>query len=64
MSAVQYQIGAEPIPNIGGIINSKDFSKYKALHPEAMPFKYGPAMKREWRNLLDEIIKPLDQELK
>ncbi|MCW1928676.1 type I restriction endonuclease subunit R [Bhargavaea beijingensis] len=63
-SAVQYQIGTDPIPNIGSIINSKDFAKYKALHPEAVPFKYGPQMKREWRKVLDKQIIPLDQELR
>ncbi|UAL49803.1 HsdR family type I site-specific deoxyribonuclease (plasmid) [Sutcliffiella horikoshii] len=63
-SAVQYQIGTEPIPNIGGIIDSKDFNKYKAVHPEAVPFKYGPEMKRQWRKTLDEIIVPLDDELR
>lgn len=63
-SAVQYQIGTDPIPNIGSIIDSKDFAKYKALHPGAVPFKYGPQMKREWRKVLDEVIVPVDQELR
>ncbi|MCW1929505.1 type I restriction endonuclease subunit R [Bhargavaea beijingensis] len=63
-SAVQYQVGADPIPNIGSIIDSKDFAKYKALHPDAIPLKYGPQMKREWRKVLDEVIIPLDQELR
>ncbi|CAG9622797.1 type I restriction endonuclease subunit R [Sutcliffiella rhizosphaerae] len=63
-SAVQYQIGTDPIPNIGGIIDSKDFNKYKAVHPKAVPFKYGPEMKRQWRKTLDEILVPLDDELR
>ncbi|ART74849.1 deoxyribonuclease [Sutcliffiella horikoshii] len=63
-SAVQYQIGIDPIPNIGGIINSKEFDKYKAVHPGARPLKYGPEMKRQWRKTLDEIILPLENELK
>ena len=63
-SAVQYQIGTDPIPNIGGIINSKQFDKYKAVHPEAKPLKYGPQMKREWRKRLDEVLVPLDNELR
>jgi type I restriction enzyme, R subunit len=63
-SAVQYEIGTEPIPNIGGIINSKQFDKYKAVHPDAKPLKYGPEMKRQWRKMLDEIIVPLGDELR
>ncbi|OMD35653.1 type I restriction endonuclease subunit R [Paenibacillus odorifer] len=64
LSAIQYEIGQEPIPNIGGIINSKQFDKYKAVHPDAKPLKYGPEMKRQWRKTLDEIIVPLDDELR
>ncbi|MDW7614302.1 HsdR family type I site-specific deoxyribonuclease [Peribacillus simplex] len=63
-SAVQYEIGTESIPNIGGIINSKQFDKYKAVHPDAKPLKYGPEMKRQWRKTLDEILVPLDDELR
>ncbi|MDM5335736.1 HsdR family type I site-specific deoxyribonuclease [Fictibacillus enclensis] len=63
-SAVQYEIGTDPIPNIGGIIDSKNFDKYKALHPDAKPLKYGPEMKRQWRKTLNEVIIPLDDELR
>lgn len=63
-SAIQYVIGAEPIPNIGGIIDSKQFDKYKAVHPNAKPLKYGPELKRHWRKLLDEVIVPLNDELR
>ena len=63
-SAVQYVIGADPIPNIGGIIDSKNFEKYKAVHPEAKPLRYGPEMKRQWRKVLDEVVVPLDNELR
>lgn len=63
-SAVQYEIGADPIPNIGGIINSKEFDKYKEIHPEAKPLRYGPEMKRQWRKSLDEMIVPLENELR
>jgi type I restriction enzyme R subunit len=63
-SAIQYVIGTEPIPNIGGIINSKQFDKYKAVHPDAKPLKYGPEMKRQWRRTLDEVIVPLSDELR
>ncbi|MBU8807100.1 HsdR family type I site-specific deoxyribonuclease [Bacillus subtilis] len=64
LSAVQYVIGADPIPNIGGIINSKQFDQYKAVHPDAKPLKYGPELKRQWRKMLDEVIVPLDGELR
>ncbi|MGJ9384905.1 type I restriction endonuclease subunit R [Salipaludibacillus sp. CF4.18] len=63
-SAIQYVIGTEPIPNIGGIINSKQFDKYKAVHPDAIPLKYGPEMKRQWRETLNEVIVPLHDELR
>ncbi|MEC2184936.1 HsdR family type I site-specific deoxyribonuclease [Bacillus spizizenii] len=64
LSAVQYVVGADPIPNIGGIINSKQFDQYKAVHPDAKPLKYGPELKRQWRKTLDEVIVPLDGELR
>lgn len=57
-------IGADPIPNIGGIINSKQFDQYKAVHPDAKPLKYGSELKRQWRKMLDEVIVPLDGELR
>lgn len=63
-SAIQYVIGTDPIPNIGGIIDSKRFDLYKAVHPDAKPLKYGPEMKRQWRKTLDEFIVPLDDELR
>ncbi|WP_018782095.1 type I restriction endonuclease subunit R [Bacillus sp. 95MFCvi2.1] len=63
-SAIQYMIGTDPIPNIGGIIDSKDYEGYKTVHPEAKPFKYAQVMKRDWRKVLDEIIVPLDDELR
>ncbi|KLV17492.1 MULTISPECIES: type I restriction endonuclease subunit R [Bacillus cereus group] len=63
-SAIQYMIGTDPIPNIGGIIDSKNYEGYKKAHPEAKPFKYAQVMKRDWRKVLDEIIFPLDEELR
>ncbi|MEC2394387.1 type I restriction endonuclease subunit R, partial [Bacillus toyonensis] len=63
-SAIQYVIGTDPIPNISRIINSKQFDKYKVVHPDAKPLKYGPEMKRQWRKALDEVIVPLNDELK
>ncbi|UOY88119.1 type I restriction endonuclease subunit R [Bacillus glycinifermentans] len=64
LSAIQYVIGTDPIPNISRIINSKQFEKYKAVHPDAKPLKYSPEMKRQWRKTLDEVIVPLDDELR
>lgn len=63
-SAIQYMVGQEPVPNIGSIIDSKDYESYKAVNPDAKPFKYAQAMKREWKNILDEVIVPLDNELR
>lgn len=63
-SAIQYMVGADPVPNIGSIIESKDYERYKVVTPEAKPFKYAQAIKREWRTVLDEVIEPLDNELR
>lgn len=63
-SAVQYLIGMDQIPGIGDIIDSKDYESYKALHPEVKPFQYPQAMKRAWRELLDNVILSLDDELR
>jgi len=64
LSQVQYVIGMDPIPNISDIINSRDFDQYKAVNPDAKPLKYGPEMKRQWRKVLDEVVVPLDDELR
>lgn len=63
-SAVQYVIGTDPIPNIGSIINSARFDEYKVLHPDIKRLKYSPEMKRQWKKVLDEILVPLDDELR
>lgn len=63
-SAIQYVIGTDPIPNIGGIISSARFDEYKVLHPDVRKLKYNPEMKRQWRKVLDEIIVPLEDELR
>ncbi len=54
----------DPIPNISDIINSRDFDKYKGVNPDAKPLKYGPEMKRQWRVVLDQVIVPLEDELR
>lgn len=63
-SAIQYVIGTEPIPNIGSVINSACFDDYKVLHPDAKKLKYSPEMKRQWKEVLDKIVVPLDDELR
>ncbi|OTN90045.1 type I restriction modification site-specific deoxyribonuclease HsdR [Enterococcus sp. 7E2_DIV0204] len=63
-SAIQYVFGEEPIPNMRGIIESKEYDAYKVIHPEVKPFQYPQAMKRAWRFMLDEQIVPLDDELR
>lgn len=63
-SVTQYVIGTEPIPNIGNIISNACFDKYKMLHPEVKKLKYNPEIKRQWKRVLDEIIVPLDDELR
>ncbi|WP_373894308.1 type I restriction endonuclease subunit R [Virgibacillus sp. CBA3643] len=64
LSAIQYVIGVDPIPNISDILNGRNFDKYKDVNPDAKPLKYGPEMKRQWRKTLDEVIIPLGDELR
>lgn len=64
LSAVQFEIGSDSIPNIGGIIDSKRFDLYKAVHPDAKPLKYIPEIKRQWKTTLKEVIVPLNDELR
>ncbi|MCY9238910.1 type I restriction endonuclease subunit R [Bacillus licheniformis] len=64
LSAIQYVIGINSIPNISKINNSGQFDKYKAVHPDAKPLKYRPEIKRQWKKTLDEVIVPLDDELR
>ncbi|MEK4713576.1 type I restriction endonuclease subunit R [Sporosarcina sp. FSL K6-5500] len=64
LSAIQYVVGSETIPNIRGILDSKEFDKYKAVNPGAKPLKYGPEMKREWISVLNEVIVPFGDELR
>lgn len=63
LSAIQYVAGADVIPNISRVINSKDFESFKVKHPEANPFKYGGAMKQDWQKELDEKVVWLNEEL-
>lgn len=63
-SSIQYVIGEVPIPNMKGIIESKNFEAYKEKHPAAKPFQYPQQMKRAWRKVLDETLIPLENELR
>lgn len=63
-SKVQYKLGQSLIPNMGAIIGSKNYDGYKALHSDAKPFKYAQDIKRAWREVLDKILMPLEDELK
>lgn len=64
LSAIQYTVGADIIPNISRVINSKDFESFKVIHPEANPFKYAQAMKQGWQKELDEKVVWLNDELR
>lgn len=70
LSAIQYDVGDDSIPNIGRIIISKDYEGYKAKHLEANTFKHNEAikhtkaMKQDWKKVLDEKIVWLNEELK
>ncbi|MCY8343391.1 HsdR family type I site-specific deoxyribonuclease [Bacillus haynesii] len=64
LSAIQYVVGINSIPNISKINNSGQFDKYNAVHPDAKPLKYRPEIKRQWKKTLDEVIVPLDDELR
>lgn len=57
-------IEEDHIPNIGNIIESKDYESYKAVHPEAKTFKYARAMKRGWEKVLNDEVVPLEDELR
>lgn len=61
---MQYVIGTDPIPNIGSIISSARFDEYKVVHPDMKKLKYSPEMKRQWKKILDEVVVPLEDELR
>lgn len=62
--AIKFMTGIERIPNMKAIIESKKYDSYKEIHPESKHFSYAQAIKREWREVLDEVIIPLDDELR
>ncbi|KZD46042.1 Type I restriction-modification system restriction subunit R [Bacillus cereus] len=61
---MQYVDGTKDIPNIGNVIDSKDYMSYKVRHPEVNPFKYAQAIKQSWKKELDGKIVYLNDELK
>jgi hypothetical protein len=64
LSAIQYQADDTGIPNISGIINSRDYESYKAKHSDANPIKYPQVMKQDWQRELDTKIVWLNDELR
>lgn len=64
LSAIQYEVGSQSIPNTRGILESKRFDEYKVINPAVSPLKYGPEMKRQWTKLLNEFVVPLRDELR
>jgi type I restriction enzyme, R subunit len=64
LSSLQYYNGEEAMPNIRSIINSASFEDYAASNADAKRLKYTPEMKRQWKSLLNELIIPIDTELK
>lgn len=64
LSARQYVPGSKDIPNISGILNSKQFDKYKELNPNAKPFSYSPQMKKQWLKTSQDEIVPYGEELR
>ena len=63
-SAVQYTPGTENTPNIGNIIDSSNFEIYKQNNSNIKRFKYLQNIKRAWRIVLDEVVIPLENELR
>jgi hypothetical protein len=63
LSVIQYD-SVNDIPNIGRIIESKDYYKYKAKHPEMNPFKYSQDIKHFWQKELDEKVVWINNEVK
>jgi len=37
LSAIQYVIGTDPIPNFRGILESEEFGQDKAVNPDSKP---------------------------
>lgn len=64
LSAIQYFVGVDKIPNISGIIDSKDYESYKVKHSKTNPFKYAQEMKKDWQRELDEKVVWLNHELR
>lgn len=64
LSAIQYDIGNQNIPNISKVIESIDHESYRKKNPELNPIKYTQTMKQEWRKELDEKVGWLNEELK
>lgn len=64
LSALQYERGMKNIPNIKGILESKNVKLSKKNYPDNKPFKYAQDMKRAWREVLEEEIILIKDEYK
>lgn len=63
-SALEYDRGMDPIPNLKKINKSNKFEEYKVLHPKTTSLKYLQLMKSAWQEVLDEKLLPLKEELR
>lgn len=63
LSAIQYIHNGEDIPNIGSIIDSRDYNKYKIKDSAANKFKYPQIIKQSWKKVLNEKLIYLNAEL-
>lgn len=63
-SALEYERGMDPIPNLKKINKSNRFEEYKVLHPNTTSFKYLQLLKSAWQEVLDEKLLPLEEELR
>ncbi|MBC1500157.1 type I restriction endonuclease subunit R [Listeria weihenstephanensis] len=63
-SIIQYVSGEDQVPNLRKISKSFRFDEYKVAHPEAVKLTVRKEMKQEWKQQLDEIIVPLQDELR
>lgn len=63
-SSREYSLSSKELPNMNAISKSRDFKKYKSIHPEANAFAARSELSKEWKEVLDEIIVPLKNELR
>lgn len=64
ISSSQYRMGMKDIPSIREIHQSRDYDAYKQENPEAKELFYLPNLKKYWKELLNNDIVYIDDELK